>query len=39
MDDVLAAAMEENPFERAAKLPPIPDETVKAEEKPPEVRA
>jgi ATP-dependent Lon protease len=39
MDDVLAAAMEENPFERAAKLPPIPDETVKPDDKAPEVRA
>ena len=36
MDDVLAATMEENPFERAAKLPPAAPEgtTLPAEEKP-----
>ena len=45
MDDVLAATMEENPFERAAKLPPAAPEGAtppaedKAGDKPPEVRA
>ncbi len=41
MDDVLAAAMEENPFERAAKLPPLVEAPPEGAvgDKPPEVRA
>jgi ATP-dependent Lon protease len=40
MDDVLAWALEENPFERAARLPPPEGEKPPGEgEKQPEVRA
>jgi hypothetical protein len=39
MDEVLAAAMEENPFERAAKLPPVAEGEKPGEEKPGEARA
>src|SRR5260221_3175148 len=34
MDDVLASALEENPFEKAAKNPPPPEVPAPAEPKP-----